>query len=183
MNDTNVFFKTPSDDENESENVNDQIHSSDARSSADIEKHGAHIVEKILKKRSRKHKLEYFLKWKHFSDEHNTWEPQKNLNCVKLINEFEKSLKVAKKKKKIKANEINTSDLLTSICKPMREHVDKVPEKIISVTKDDQNGTLYYFMKWKDLDEFSLVMAEEVNIICPKIVLNFYEERFNWLNP
>ena len=46
-------------------------------------------VESILKKRIKKDKLEYFVKWKNYDE--TTWEPLSNLHAVReMINEFEK---------------------------------------------------------------------------------------------
>jgi transposase InsO family protein len=47
-------------------------------------------VEKILDMRkNRKGEKEYLIKWLDYSDQENTWEPRKNLNCDDKIQEFE----------------------------------------------------------------------------------------------
>ena len=36
-------------------------------------------IEKILRKKGKGHKMQYFVKWKNFSNEHNSWIPAKNI--------------------------------------------------------------------------------------------------------
>lgn len=60
------------------------------------------VVEKIVGKRERKGITEYFIKWKDYPSDDNTWEPISNLNCDSMIEEYEASLKKDKEKEKQK---------------------------------------------------------------------------------
>jgi len=197
-----------------------------------------YTVEKILDKRMRNGKVEYFLKWKGYSDLENTWEPEENLDCEEFINEFEEKLKQEMKKTQpelsrkhtLSSNSTVTScatsdagpskerkkSYVKSNCVPPNKKSDKsdesdkydeikdavivdgekngvsenmanddnnvkpeqVPEKIIGAT--DSSGELMFLIKWQGTEEADLVLAKDVNLMFPQIVIKFYEERFQW---
>lgn len=144
-----------------------------------------YTVERIENKRIRNGIIEYFLKYAGYSRRHNTWEPLENLNCSDLIAAFEESLKNKKESKK------RHSCVPSDEAKIKEETVEderndgKVgfdrglePLKILDAT--DSSGELMFLMKWSGTDEAELVPAKEANIICPQIVIKFYEQCITW---
>ncbi|XP_062397197.1 chromobox protein homolog 5 [Sardina pilchardus] len=166
-----------------------------------------YVVEKVIDRRVVKGRVEYFLKWKGFSEKHNTWEPEKNLDCPDLIAEFMKTYKKGSNPPSSGGKSSNTSSTAPRAkdsssnkrssaeeddeggSKAKRKKEDAIlvargferglePEKIIGAT--DSCGDLMFLMKWKDSDEADLVLAKEANHKCPQIVIAFYEERLTW---
>lgn len=174
-------------------------------SSSDEEEY---VVEKVLDRRVVKGRVEFFLKWKGYSDKHNTWEPEKNLDCPELISEFMKTYKkgggsttpssgasksssgpLGRTKDSSSSKKRSSDDDEEGGSKPKKKKEDEIlvargferglePEKIIGAT--DSCGDLMFLMKWKDSDEADLVLAKEANHKCPQIVIAFYEERLTW---
>ncbi|XP_077590001.1 chromobox protein homolog 1-like [Stigmatopora nigra] len=147
-----------------------------------------YVVEKVLDRRIVKGKVEFLLKWKGFSNEDNTWEPEDNLDCPDLIAEFmrkykEKEDKTKDGKRKVSGEAVGPEERGS---KRKKDESGKVrgfgrglqPERIIGAT--DSSGELMFLMKWKNSDEADLVPAKEANVSCPQVVISFYEERLTW---
>ncbi|XP_030580764.1 M-phase phosphoprotein 8-like [Archocentrus centrarchus] len=156
---------------------------------AEEEEEEEYVVEKVLDRRVVKGKVEFLLKWKGFSDEDNTWEPEENLDCPDLIAEYmqkHKEKEEKKKESKRKAASEASGDGEERGSKRKKEEGEKArgfgrglqPERIIGAT--DSSGELMFLMKWKNSDEADLVPAKEANVKCPQVVISFYEERLTW---
>jgi len=120
-----------------------------------------YFVERVLDKRIKNNNVQYFLKWNGYVDKYNTWEPEENLDCKDLINDFEQ--KERKKKEKL-------------VC--VKIPIKKIPQKIMNAT--NSSGQLEFSMKWRGIKETELIPAKEANLKWPQIVIKFYEERLEW---
>lgn len=176
-------------------------------SSSDEEEY---VVEKVLDRRVNKGRVEFFLKWKGYSEKHNTWEPEKNLDCPELISEFMKTYKkgssaasstpssggskssagsLGRSKDSSTPKKRGSDDEEEGGSKPKKKKEDDILvargfERGLEPEKiigaTDSCGDLMFLMKWKDSDEADLVLAKEANHKCPQIVIAFYEERLTW---
>ncbi|CAL8255414.1 unnamed protein product [Boreogadus saida] len=163
------------------------------------------LVEKIIRRRVFNGRVEYFLKWKGFTDADNTWEPQDNLDCPELIDEFLRNMRLSDNEEEQPQEFILNEELSeqeAEICSQYREQSDVVldfqkrdvtgasldmdpdleldlnrePECIIGST--DQHGELVFLVKWKT--SVSLLAAREASARCPQAVVDFYQRRLNW---
>lgn len=109
--------------------------------------------------------------------EDNTWEPEENLDCPDLIAAFESTLN-----KNVSSNsQDNESEKLKNITEDNRPRgFDRglEPAKIVGAT--DASGELMFLMMWKGCDEADLVPASQVNVRCPNIVIDFYQNKIPW---
>lgn len=182
--------------------------SRDEKSSSSDEEE--YVVEKVLDRRVNKGRVEFFLKWKGYSEKHNTWEPEKNLDCPELISEFMKTYKkgssggsstpssggsksstgsLGRSKDSSTSKKRGSDDEEEGGSKPKKKKEDDILvargfERGLEPEKiigaTDSCGDLMFLMKWKDSDEADLVLAKEANHKCPQIVIAFYEERLTW---
>ncbi|KAJ8954170.1 hypothetical protein NQ318_005765 [Aromia moschata] len=153
---------------------------------ADVSVPEEYVVEKIIDCRiNEKGGKEYFLKWIGYDEKDNTWEPEENLDCPGLIEAFEKErarrLKEVERKRKLSTQSDGKGAKRKDDQRKLGFTRGLAPEKIIGAT--DSPGQLMFLIKWTGTDEADLVKAEEANLMCPQVVIKFYEERLKWHSP
>lgn len=147
--------------------------------SPDIED-GEFHVERIVDKRIRKGRVEYYLKWKGFSHEDNTWEPIKNLRCPEIIDQFERIRKeeqqrhnsLSNDKNKRKLHELSHHNILYGFDKGL------VAERVLGATQ--AKGVIMLLIKWQGINGCELVPNYVANVRCPQKVIQFYEQNTKW---
>ncbi|XP_036438998.1 chromobox protein homolog 3b [Colossoma macropomum] len=164
-------------------------------------------VEKIIRRRVNDGKVEYYLKWKGFTDAENTWEPEDNLDCPELIEEFLRNMAVSGEREDSNSLEpvIQPKEELTELdadtahqqqCQSKQiesetgkpgdhdtatandQSTSPEPERIIGST--DRHGELMFLIKWKDTDDVALLSAREASARWPQMVIGFYEDKLTW---
>uniref|UniRef100_T1L3U7 Chromo domain-containing protein n=1 Tax=Tetranychus urticae TaxID=32264 RepID=T1L3U7_TETUR len=130
-------------------------------------------VEKILDKRIRNGEVEYFLKWEGYSEDDNTWEPARNVNCYDLIAEYERN-----NPNRPAGNEI-PADILRS-CRRIEirddsEEEEYAIEKILD--RRVRSGVTEYYIKWKGYSESDNTWEPECNLNCPEMIQQFERQR------
>uniref|UniRef100_A0A3Q3W0Z4 Heterochromatin protein 1 n=1 Tax=Mola mola TaxID=94237 RepID=A0A3Q3W0Z4_MOLML len=137
------------------------------------------VVEKIIRRRIFNGRVEYFLKWKGFTDAENTWEPEDNLDCPELIEEFLRNAHVSEEIEEVQEfiPKEEMTEQETEIVR-MGEITYLEPECIIGST--DRQGELMFLIKWKNSDDVALLPAREASARCPQMVIDFYEQKLTW---
>lgn len=132
--------------------------SDDEKDAAEGEGDEEYVVEKIIKKRVRNGKTEYYLKWQGYSDADNTWEPKENLSCKELIDEFEAA--EDKRERKKKADDSKKASTSTAADKSGKKRkADDSDGKIVRgfdrgleadkiIGATDSSGELMFLIKW-----------------------------------
>lgn len=144
-----------------------------------------YVVEKIEKRRVLENgQVEYFLKWKNWSSQYNSWEPEEHLrNCPELVEQFlnkEKNKELIMRtmdqnnNRKKKNKKVKMSLKIPDVC-----GFDKgwEAEKILGAT--EYNG-LTFLVKFKGIDKTELVPSRIARYRCPSLVISFFEKHITW---
>ncbi|XP_062549663.1 chromobox protein homolog 1-like isoform X1 [Armigeres subalbatus] len=132
-----------------------------------------YVVEKVMDRRiTAAGKIEYYLKWKGYSEADNTWEPEENLDCPELIARYEE----ARRQKEFKeAKKKSAKKKLEEIAKPRGFDRSLQLRAIVGAT--DCGGELMFLVQWFGCDEMDILPAAVVNDKEPGVVIDYYETK------
>jgi len=142
---------------------------------AEEEEEGEWEVEEIVDYKYDKRKKEglYLVKWLGWGSESNTWEPEENLQCSKLLVAFHKAWQ-EKENERIKGNvdESKNGDEMKKEEEPEWE-VEEIMD--YQYCKEQQAGL--YLVKWIGWGPESNTWEPEAHLLCTDLLVNFYKTR------
>ena len=152
-------------------------------------------VEKIIGRRKIKNKYEYLIKWKDYSIEESTWEPEDKLFTIKYLIEEYDNLCDEKEKKKKNSNKKKNNEKLIEKNKALSLEVvsdinsDKNPYFLIDDSLDKilaiklEKNELVGIVERRDKEGkvyTEKISTEDIKKINPWILVDFYESKISF---
>jgi chromobox protein 1 len=130
-------------------------------------------VEAIVDSRLRRGKVQYLVKWKDWSDDDNTWEVEKNINCKDLLDMFNKNKEEKENAKKGVAPD-SGKEAGDKVFEDSEDENEEYEVEAI-VDKRIRRGKVQYLVKWKDWPEDDNTWEIQSNINCEDLINTFNE--------
>ena len=121
------------------------------------------VIDKILDKKFETSKksaglsgIEYLVKWKlsKYEEGYRTWEPLEVLNCIDLIQQFEKMNKTEEKDSSEENHEPNdNTEHRSKRIRNKRKHEEEIIVEKIKDKRITDDGTIEYLIKWQSLSD------------------------------
>lgn len=137
-------------------------------------------VEKIVNHRVQGGINMYNVKWKGWTNQHNTWEPEHSLNCDDLLEQFKNQPK-GKKKKGAKAKKTGAIQIklgkkkVGGAKKAAKEDAEYEVEKIVDVRT--QKGKKEFRIRWKGWSAKDDTWEKLSALDCPEKIKEFEKSR------
>ncbi|CAH1638682.1 unnamed protein product [Spodoptera littoralis] len=144
-------------------------------------------VEKIVDSRRIKGKMIYLIRWKGYSADNDTWEPENTIYCPELIKKYNdekensktKESKAEKKNNKRKAKKTPKTPAKRTKYDWDDSNADENAEyevdRILEV-RHKKNGQREFFIHWKGWSSKFDSWEPEDNLNCPELIKKFMEK-------
>mmetsp|Transcript_6652 Transcript_6652/g.8231 ORF Transcript_6652/g.8231 Transcript_6652/m.8231 type:complete len:178 (-) Transcript_6652:58-591(-) len=167
-----------------------------------------YCVQKILSKRTNEdNEVEYLIKWEGYPSTKSTWEPEENILCPDLLENFERQWSTQNEPPPSKRAKTTSSPKTTRTTRATIEpesndqeieshtynlvpnvkagwQYNNEAEELLGLKEFVVKGKkqLMFFVKWKGIDVCTFVPTYEANERVPKMVIDFYESRICFTN-
>ncbi|XP_041986760.1 chromobox protein homolog 1-like [Aricia agestis] len=143
-------------------------------------------VEKIIDSKRIKGKIYYLIRWKGYSADSDTWEPQHTVSCPDLISKYNEEKENSKndspkrgKKRKATSKKVNKSPAKRTKSSWDSEKADENEEyeveRILEV-QFKKNGQRQFLIHWKGWSSKFDSWEPENNLNCPDLIKKFMDK-------
>jgi len=155
-------------------------------------------AEKIIGATNATGKLMFLMKWEGIDNFDLITAEEANIMYQEIVLNFYRKRLTANfsqpKKNVEKSDESGTSNLTGNNNKDNEDSISEKIENNVSETTPVQNipekivgsamngGQLMLLVKWVGTKEPNLISVEEAHLICPKLAIEFYQERLEWVH-
>lgn len=144
-------------------------------------------VHLIVDEKKEKGETKFLVRWKGWSPDSDTWEPEESLNCPELIKKYRDnqkqkrpSTKRAASSSKVKYTEPDEDDIVEQVVSPKKKAKvvaaeDEDYEVEVIVDHKTEKGKKFYLVKWKGWADSNNTWEPESSLSCPAIVKKYLE--------
>lgn len=145
-------------------------------------------VQLIVGEKKEKGETMFLVRWKGWSPDSDTWEPESSLNCPELIKKYKDnqeqkrpSTKRAASSSKVKYTEPDEDDIEVQVVSPKKKAKtaaaaeDEDYEVEVIVDHKLEKGKKFYLVKWKGWAASNNTWEPESSLSCPAIVKKYLE--------
>jgi len=150
-------------------------------------------VEKIVDQRTIKGRRQFLIRWKGYTEEEDTWEHEKDINCDKLIEEFlveQEDIETEMEEKKKNKHESEKKDKIKNSKKGYKDKKDNTKngedkdvddskeyevEKILDV-RFKKNNKRHFLIRWKGFSVKDDSWEPEEHLNCPELINKFMQK-------
>ena len=148
-----------------------------------------YTVECIKGHRKKGDKIFYLIKWYGFPDSENTWEPEENLSCPKILKEYKTRISQGQKKRIIEKKSVQSKQIIEKHQTrktvrnkhiAMHKHINSEKEKQVSeicgFAADSKKDQIIYIVKLEGDERLTRLPSSVLSKWAPTKLALFLED-------